>query len=506
MQSTDRATCGSSLATWPRLIPIALTGFLLALFGTYWDDAWHTEKGRDSFLIAPHVVLYAGISLTGAALSAWALLATRRSGWRAAFNHPPLVLALLGLVVTLAAAPIDNAWHEAFGRDAVLWSPPHMLGVAGSLLISGSLLLELGPSANGGAMRIAALVAGAAVLGVSAIPVLEYETDVPQFDLVFYLPALAAGSAFALGLVRLALPWRWAAGAVALTYTGIVGVIAVILVAIDMPVPLIPLLAAPALVLDLAYSRMRAPIVVVLFVLALFVAYVPYLDWLKSGIYVDAMDVLVGLPLAGLGVAVALWLTRPQPKRAAAVRRAAPVLAALMLLLPGSALAHDPGQGEELTTAVLTARSDGEQARLSVDLSGFADCDSVEPSRLVARRAGDTANGALRPEAECRFAGEVGLPDRGRWFLYAELQYRGQDLETWIPIHSGEAEIVTDADRSVYVPPAVEDPPLKLAAGVVIYAVFAATLLGIPALYRRRLTSAAIILSPLPNAATDSHS
>jgi hypothetical protein len=37
--------------------------------------------------------------------------------------------------VTLAALPIDAAWHAAFGRDAVLWSPPHMLAIFGSLAL-----------------------------------------------------------------------------------------------------------------------------------------------------------------------------------------------------------------------------------------------------------------------------------------------------------------------------------------------------------------------------------
>jgi hypothetical protein len=28
---------------------------------------------------------------------------------------------------TLSAAPVDELWHELFGRDAVLWRPPHMV-------------------------------------------------------------------------------------------------------------------------------------------------------------------------------------------------------------------------------------------------------------------------------------------------------------------------------------------------------------------------------------------
>jgi hypothetical protein len=31
------------------------------LVGAYWDDAWHTDRGRDSLFVAPHLVLYAGV-------------------------------------------------------------------------------------------------------------------------------------------------------------------------------------------------------------------------------------------------------------------------------------------------------------------------------------------------------------------------------------------------------------------------------------------------------------
>lgn len=295
----------------PVLVALALTGFLLALFGVYWDDAWHTDKGRDAFLAPPHIALYAGISLTGAVLSLWGCLAARAGGLRAALRHPPLVVAGVGAVITLAGAPADNAWHEAFGRDAVIWSPPHMLGVAGTLAIAAGLLLGLAPQAHTRWRAFAAVVAAAAVVAVSAIPVLEYETDVPQYDDAFYLPALAAGAAFSLGLVRLALPLRWAAAGAALAYSAIMILIATILLVAGMPEPLVPLLVFPAIVLDLAAGRLRRPVTAALFTCTLFAVYLPYLNWIKSGPFLDSTDVLLGLPLAFVGSLLALVLTAP---------------------------------------------------------------------------------------------------------------------------------------------------------------------------------------------------
>jgi hypothetical protein len=478
-----------SLGLSRRPLPIgaALVGFVLALAGTYWDDAWHTEEGRDTFLIAPHLLLYAGISLTGAAFALWALLAGRAVGPRRALRHAPLALGLAGVAVTLAAAPIDNGWHEVFGRDAVIWSPPHMLGVAGSLLIAAALLLELGPGARGGLGTAVGVVAGAAVLAVGAIPVLEYETDVPQFDVAFYLPVLATGTAVALGLARRALVLRWAATWTALAYTVILAAIAFVLTAGERPAPLLPLLVVPAAALDL--SR-RQPLLVqaAALVAALFLAYVPYLNWIRSDLFLEPADVAVGLPLAWAGAAAGLALASgrlPSRRRPRGAARAVSAAAALALVWPGSATAHDPGQGAELTTAAVRAGVDGERATLTV--APASHCPDLAPARLVARRAGETLTAPLVEARRCRFEGSIELPERGRWFVYAELDHGGAAVETWLPVERVAGAVVSDDARSVYRPPDVDDPPIKTVAGILIYAVLVAALVAIAIVYRRRL-------------------
>ena len=116
-----------------------------ALVATYWDDSWHTDKGRDEFAIPPHLLRYGGVALASLAVAAWGLLAWRRAGWglnglRQVLSEPALLLAGIGGMTTLASAPLDNFWHEAYGRDAVLWSPPHLLAVAGVIALAVGLL------------------------------------------------------------------------------------------------------------------------------------------------------------------------------------------------------------------------------------------------------------------------------------------------------------------------------------------------------------------------------
>jgi hypothetical protein len=117
---------------------VAFAGGVVAIVGTYWDDAWHTDRGRDSFLIAPHLTLYGGVLVAGVVALGWAARRWAASGARGVVTDPPLALALAGPAGTLVSAPIDDARHRLFGRDAVLraalggqwplahrcWSPP----------------------------------------------------------------------------------------------------------------------------------------------------------------------------------------------------------------------------------------------------------------------------------------------------------------------------------------------------------------------------------------------
>lgn len=485
-----------ALAETPALVVVLLAGFLLAVFGTYWDDAWHTEEGRDGFLIAPHVTLYAGISLAGVALTGWAAIAARAVGLREAAQRPGLLLALVGVAGTLLAAPIDNGWHLAFGRDAVIWSPPHMLGIAGTLAIGAAVLLELSGSGRRWA-AVAQTAAAGAVLAAAAMPVLEYETDVPQFDVVFYLPVLALGAAFALSLVQRALVGSWPAARAAVAYMLTVAVIAVVMLAASMPAPLLPLLVVPAMVLDWARARgLSRTLTATWFAGSLYAVYVPYLDLLKNDVFVDFEAVLIGLPLAIAGCWLSIAFVEGRaprslpPSTAVAAGYAMAVLVVSALATATPALGHDPGQGPVAGTARWSASSIGDAARLEVELPDAAGCDDVRPVRVVARRAGVELTGQLERVGNCRYRGAVQLEDRGRWFLYAEFERGSEMLETWLPIHAGDPEEVVDS-RVLYVPPQDEASWLKLPVGLLLYAGVAGLLMATGRIYRSRPAPAA---------------
>ena len=348
---------------------------------------------------------------------------------------------------------------------------------------------------DAGRHRALQLTAAAAVVAVGAIPVLEYDTDVPQFALVWFLPLLSFGSALGLGVSRNLLGGRWSATSSAAGYTLIRILIAAILAVAALPAPLVPLLILPAIALDLSLQRTRSRVLVSgAFAAALFAAYVPYLNWIKSDIYLSAADVVLGLPLA-IALAYLALLLVSQPEGASPVRprlaAAAPLALALVVALGSSAHAPDPGQGEQAAEAQLTVTGDEDGAALRVDLSGSPQCQEYEPVGIVARRAGAEVEGPLGERRRCLFSGAVGLSDRGRWFVYGEFERGGEAAEAWLPVHvgGGGAEALEE-ERPVYYPPEVSGGPVKIISGLVVYAFLAAVIGAVALLSRRRATSA----------------
>jgi hypothetical protein len=157
-------------ALWALLLAKAVAGI-----GVGWDIRWHIVIGRDSFWIAPHVMTYAGVAV--AAIVSFGVLvletaaARRGQAPRDSLRIAGLVgsrgyqLAWWGIALTILAAPIDDLWHRLFGIDVTLWSPPHLLGLAGAQINSLACLLiarEAWPA--GSRARTVALTLGGLLL------------------------------------------------------------------------------------------------------------------------------------------------------------------------------------------------------------------------------------------------------------------------------------------------------------------------------------------------------
>jgi len=104
--------------------------------GVYWDISWHETIGRDSFWTPAHLLIQFGAIVAGLA-SSWVIFKTTFGGDAAGRQSSVSVLGFRGPLgafilawggaAMLTSAPFDNWWHDAYGLDVKIVSPPHML-------------------------------------------------------------------------------------------------------------------------------------------------------------------------------------------------------------------------------------------------------------------------------------------------------------------------------------------------------------------------------------------
>ena len=166
-------------AAVPWYVTAALVASTSALVGVLWDISWHRSIGRDTFWTPAHLAIYLGGVLAGVSCG-WLVLKTTFAGTpdeRAAgvsfwgFRGPlGAWVCIWGAIAMIASAPFDNWWHNAYGLDVKVLSPPHTilaLGFTGIQL--GALLLVLSlqnrDPTNAGRRTYGVLLAyGAAIL------------------------------------------------------------------------------------------------------------------------------------------------------------------------------------------------------------------------------------------------------------------------------------------------------------------------------------------------------
>ncbi len=192
-----------------------LAAKLVGSWGVGWDIRWHLVIGRDSFWIAPHVMTYASV-VVACAISIGVLVVET---WRARGVSTPATITIAGLrgtrgfhlswwgmAIVILAAPIDDLWHRLFGLDVTLWSPPHLLGLAGYQVSNlGALLIAL-EVYDAGAKRWTALVAcGVFLLGTFYILVDQsVQTAFHRGSVFFFTFPILGALAFTFALVLVA--------------------------------------------------------------------------------------------------------------------------------------------------------------------------------------------------------------------------------------------------------------------------------------------------------------
>jgi hypothetical protein len=153
----------SRVPWWLYAVLFASTSVIL---GVLWDISWHQTIGRDTFWTPAHLAIYLGGIVAGVTCGWLALRLTFAAtdeeraetvwfwGFRAPFGA---WVAIWGTFAMLTSAPFDDWWHNAYGLDVKILSPPHVVLALGIGAIQlGAMLMALAAQNRAGG-RVARL-------------------------------------------------------------------------------------------------------------------------------------------------------------------------------------------------------------------------------------------------------------------------------------------------------------------------------------------------------------
>lgn len=293
--------------------------------GLYWDISWHLTIGRDTFWTPAHMLIQFGAVVGGLAAATIIFGTTfgrmaeaKESSVRILGLWGPLgaFLSAWGAAAMIISAPFDNWWHNAYGLDVKIISPPHQLLGAGieSISFGGMILIAGRLNRAQGVLRrhleLMLLTLGGCVVVNSMMGRLEYTDRALMHSAIMYM-WLAIGPPFILEAVARPTGLRWARTTTAGFYTlfFLLGMWIFPLFAAEpklgpvyqrithmVPLGFPILLLAPAIALDLLWRKMnvvwpepgfglkwlQAAVAGIVFVAALIAVQWPFANFLMS--------------------------------------------------------------------------------------------------------------------------------------------------------------------------------------------------------------------------------
>jgi hypothetical protein len=274
----------SRVESIPWTIWFMCAGIACGTIGGLWDISWHMSIGRDTFWTPAHIMIQMTGVLVGIACG-YMILTTTFSGEAAAqstavkiwgFRGPlGAFIATWGCVAMLTSAPFDNWWHNAYGLDVKIVSPPHTLLSLGSFAIKVGALALMAGLMNRATPEVRRTLTWLSIfIGAVCVAQLGLILTVPTWAGNMHTARCYLAVAIGIPPVLMGPAWglskRWACTLVAAGYTAI-------LLAFEWILPLIPaepklgpvyqhithliplrfplLLIVPAIVLDLLWSR-----------------------------------------------------------------------------------------------------------------------------------------------------------------------------------------------------------------------------------------------------------
>jgi hypothetical protein len=211
-----------------------IAGATSIIIGVLWDISWHRTIGRDTFWTPAHMAIYLG-GLLGGLTCGWLVI---RHTFFASSTAPdsevklwgfrgPLGawISIWGALAMLTSAPFDDWWHNAYGLDVEILSPPHMVLALGMwAIVLGALVMVARyqnlASTGTNLGKWFFLVAGGILVAMDATVRIEMGFPNQQHQVLFYQVHATGFPLYLVGLSR-ASTHRWAASIIALIYMGI---------------------------------------------------------------------------------------------------------------------------------------------------------------------------------------------------------------------------------------------------------------------------------------------
>lgn len=314
----EKRSVAHSYAHTPTYVYASVLASLCIIIGLIWDISWHMSIGRDGLFSPPHLVIYLGAIIAGG-FSGFKVIKLSFFGtqeeksqsvkfWGIFYGSLGSLLCIWGALAMLTSAPFDDWWHNTYGLDVEILSPPHSVLALGIMAIQlGAVISTLSlQNASTGASKLQKLlfIIASGLLLVTMFTLSSEFLD--RFDMHSSLFYQVAALVFPVYLVAAA--WasklRWAA-----TYTTIV--YSLVLASMVWILPLFPaepllgpirnhitnyqafqfplLLIAPAILLDLILYKfshlnkwLLSAIISITFVLSLLAVQWPFGDFLMS--------------------------------------------------------------------------------------------------------------------------------------------------------------------------------------------------------------------------------
>ncbi len=151
----EKASRAKSLRTpIPSYVLASVFSSVCIIVGLIWDISWHTSIGRDGLLSPPHISIYLGAVIAGI-FSGFKVLKISFAGsqeekastvkfWGIFRGSLGALFCIWGAIAMLTSAPFDDWWHNTYGLDVTILSPPHTVLALGMMMIQfGAMISSL---------------------------------------------------------------------------------------------------------------------------------------------------------------------------------------------------------------------------------------------------------------------------------------------------------------------------------------------------------------------------